>query len=154
AGVFSTFDSYVDTRYASDGVTPLGPPVTFTHTAMPGLETPRSRTWDVAYDHRLNKNWSIHLGGLDRQGAHELIVNPVLTSPTTGDVQLSSTGRSSYREAEVGFQFTLDAKADIKVNYARSWNRSDLNALTNYFDTVLKPVIGANQYAPSSTDVP
>jgi hypothetical protein len=32
--------------------------------------------------------------------------------------------------------------------------RSDLNALTNYFDSIMWPVIGANAYAPANADVP
>ena len=97
AGVFSDFGGFLDTRFASDGVTPLHPPVPFTYTVAPSLQTPRSHTSDVSYDHRLNKYWSIHVGGLDRQGNHELIVNPVLTG-TLGTVLLSSGGRSSYRQ--------------------------------------------------------
>jgi hypothetical protein len=42
----------------------------------------------------------------------------------------------------------------VNVTYARSSARGDLNALTNYFDTILQPIIGANAYAPTSTDVP
>jgi hypothetical protein len=52
AGTFDTFESALDTRFASDGVTPLGPAVRFAHRTAPDLETPRSRTWDLAYDHR------------------------------------------------------------------------------------------------------
>jgi carboxypeptidase family protein len=154
AGVFNAFGGYVDTRYASDGVTTLAPPVAFTYAAAPGLETPRSQTWNVAYDHQLNKYWAIHVGGLNRQGNHELIVNPVQTGTTTGTVLLTSSGRSSYREAEFGVHFTYASKADVNVSYARSADRSDLNALTNYFDTILNPVVGANAYGPASADVP
>jgi hypothetical protein len=153
AGVFNDFGGYLDTRYASDGVTPLGPPVPFTYAAAPGLETPRSLTWNVAYDHQLNKHWAIHLGGLDRQGNRELFVNPVQTG-TLGTVLLSSAGRSSYREAEVGVHFTHGPRVDVNATYTRSSDRADLNALTNYFGTILQPVIGANAYASAGTDVP
>jgi hypothetical protein len=40
------------------------------------------------------------------------------------------------------------------VSYARSVARADLNALTNYFSTILWPVVGANAYAAASGDVP
>ena len=42
----------------------------------------------------------------------------------------------------------------MNVSYARSAARGDLNALTNFFDTVLWPVIGANAYAPLAADAP
>src|SRR5262249_11463008 len=53
AGVFNQFENEIDTRYAADGVTPLAPPVLFTHAVAPNLATARSTTWDLAYDHRL-----------------------------------------------------------------------------------------------------
>ena len=40
------------------------------------------------------------------------------------------------------------------MSYARASARGDLNTLTNYFDAIMWPVIGANAYAPAATDVP
>ena len=153
AGTFDTFESALDTRFASDGVTPLGPAVRFAHRTAPDLETPRSRTWDLAYDHRLNPMWSLHFGVIDREGRHELILDPVQTA-SSAELRLSSTGRSSYREAEAGIHFTHGPGFDLNVSYARSAARGDLNAFTNYFDTVLWPVVGANAYGPSAADAP
>ena len=153
AGTFDGFESAIDTRFASDGVTPLGPAVRFAHVTMSDLETPRSRTWDLGYDHRVSPKWSLHAGVINRQGRHELILEPALTS-TGGELRLSSAGRSSYREAEVGVHFTHGPGFDVNVSYARSAARGDLNALTNYFDTVLWPVVGANAYAPLAADAP
>ena len=152
AGVFDDFENYVDTRFASDGVTALST-LLFRHVAAPNFETARSVTWDAAYDHRLTPSWALHLGVIDRTGAHEMVVNPVVTGPATGELQLNSTGRSNYREAEVGLHFTHPHGVDFNVSYIRSSSRADLNALTNYFDTLLWPIIGQNQYAPSN-DVP
>ena len=146
AGTFDQFASAVDTRYASDGVTPLGPSIQFVNTTA-NLETPRSRTWDIGYDHRLNKLWSLHVGAIDRQGSHELILDP-RQAGSSGQLVLSSTGRSSYRGLEIGVHFTRGSTADVNVSYARSEARADLNALTNNFDTILWPVVGANAYAP------
>src|SRR5205085_1585719 len=67
---------------------------------------------------------------------------------------LESTGRSTYREAEVGIHFTAGTRADINATYARSQARADLNAFTSFFDSVLAPVIGANQHAPARADAP
>jgi Carboxypeptidase regulatory-like domain/TonB dependent receptor len=152
AGVFDQFEDATDTRYAADGVTPLGPPLTFVRTTGT-LETPRSRTWDIAYEQRVNSHWSFHIAALDRQGSHELIVNPVVTG-TTAQLQLTSTGNSSYRGAEVNVHFSLNTKADLGATYARSSSHGDLNTLTNYLDLVMNPVVGQNAYAPSSADVP
>jgi hypothetical protein len=153
AGTFDAFESAIDTRYAADGVTPLAPGVPFMHVTSPDLETPRSRTWDVAYDYRLNPSWSVHAGVINRQGSHELILEP-LVGVSRAELRLSSTGRSRFQEADVGVHFTHGPGLDFNVSYARSAARGDLNAFTNYFDTVLWPVVGANAYAPLPSDAP
>ena len=152
AGAFTEFGDVVDRRFAADGVTPLGPPVTFVDTSAP-LKTPRSRTWDIALDHRLNKYWAIHLGILDRQDGEELVVNPIQMGDT-GQLLLTSTGRSSYWGAEASVHFTWGAHADVNASYIRSAAHADLNAMSNYFDAVMWPVFGANAYASAPTDTP
>jgi hypothetical protein len=152
AGVFGDFENYVDTRFAPDGLTPIST-MLFTHVAAPNLQTPRSVTWDAAYDHRLNASWALHAGVVNRTGAHELVVDPVSTGAATGELRLNSTGRSNYREADVGIHFTHSHGVDLNVSYIRSSSYADLNSLTNYFDTLLWPIIGKNQYA-ASNDVP
>lgn len=152
-GAFGQFENFIDARFAADGVTPLGPALHVAHVTTPDLQTPRSRTWDVGYDHRLSQMWSLHVGVIDREGDHELIVDPVRTG-TSGELRLSSGGRSRYREAEVGVHFTHGPRFDFNVSYVRSAARGDLNALSNYFDTVMWPVVGANAYAPLDSDAP
>jgi hypothetical protein len=152
AGAFTQFGDVIDQRFAADGVMPLGPAIDFVHTSA-ALQTPHSRTWDVSLDHRLNKYWAIHLDLLDRQDRDELIVNPVQTGDT-GQLLLSSTGRSSYWGAEASVHFTWGAHADVNVSYIRSAAHADLNALSNYFDAIMWPVFGTNAYAPAPTDTP
>jgi hypothetical protein len=152
AGAFDEFASSLETRFDGDGVTPLGPPVLFVNTTA-DLRTPRSRSWDVSYEQRLSNEWSLHLTGIDRQGSHELIVDPI-QGGTKGELLLSSTGRSSYRGIEVGVHFTRGSLADLNVSYSRSAARADLNALMNYFGPILSPVIGANAYGPAGADAP
>lgn len=153
AGLFEEYESYTDTRFGPDGVTPLGPPVAFRHTTMPNLKTSRSRTWDAAYDHRFNAHWALHLGVIDRRGANELIVEPV-TGAAGAALVLNSNGRSRYREAEIGVHFTAGTRADVNASYARSEAKADLNAFTAFFDSMLSPVVGANQFAPARADAP
>jgi len=153
AGTFDQFESGIDSRYATDGETLIAPPITFVHT-IAELETPRSRTLDLAFEYRMSKQWSLHVGGIDRDGSHELIVTPEQTGDTTSQWLLSSSGRSRYREVDVGVKFTHGTSADLNISYARSMARGDLNTLTNFFDAVMWPVIGANAYAPAASDVP
>ena len=151
AAAFDMFESAVDTRYAEDGVTPVGLPVRLVHRTGE-LATPRSATWDLAFDHRFSATWSMHASVLDRRGSDELIVQPT-RQPEEGALLLDSSGRSRYREAEVSVAYTRTA-ASVNVSYVRASARNDLNALTNYFDTILRPVIGANGYGPAYADVP
>ena len=74
AGAFEQYEAPLDTRFAADGVTPLGPPVLFSRVTSPDLRTSRSLTWDLAFDHRLNRIGRCTLGVIDRRGSHELLV--------------------------------------------------------------------------------
>jgi hypothetical protein len=153
AGAFQQFEQASDTRFATDGVTTLGPPILYEHVTAANLQTARSAAWDLAYDYRVNRVVSLHLSLLDRQGSHELIVNPVLTE-RGGEWLLSSTGRSSYRQEEVAIHVARGTRVDLSASYVHSSAHEDLNALVNFFDAVLEPVIGANAYAPAAADAP
>jgi hypothetical protein len=153
AGVFNEYETPTDTRYALDGVTPLAPPAAYHLATAPDLRTPRSATWDVAYDHRFNVRWAIHIASIIRHGSHELIVQPVAAGPAS-QLLLESDGRSDYREIEIGTHFTQGSFADANVSYVRSRAHSDLNAFTNFFDAVRSPVFGTDAYAPARSDAP
>jgi hypothetical protein len=152
AGVFTSFESPLDTRYAADGVTPVSSTV-FTRAIDPDLRTSRSSTWDVAYDQRLNSRWATRISAIDRMGSHELIIKPQLTG-TGAALVLDSVGRSRYREAEFSVHYTGSRGVDVNVSYVRSQARADTNAFTTYFDSVLRPVVGEDAYAPAKWDVP
>jgi hypothetical protein len=152
AGAFDMFGTVLDQRFAADGVTPLGPAVTFVHTTA-DLQTPRSRTWDIGLDQRFNKFWSVHAGLLNRDGRHELVVDPLQTG-TAGELRLTSDGRSTYFGAEAGVHFSYGDRADVNVTYTHSRARSDLSTLSNYFDTIMWPVFGRNAYAASPAEAP
>jgi len=151
AGAFDRFERFTETRFAADGLTPLATPVTFAHVIAPDLQTARSRTWDLSYDYRLNARWSVQLGALDRRGAHELVVDPMARA---GALAMSADGRSRYREVSGGVHFTHGPAADLNVTYARAAARSDMNAFSIYFDTMMWPIVSPNAYAPAAGDVP
>jgi hypothetical protein len=152
-GAFAMFPNVVDQRFQLNGTTPLGPAATFTP-AVEDLRTPRSRTWDLGFDYRFNAMWSLHAGMLDRQGRNELVVDPVLSSPTAGQLLLTASGKSSYLGGEIAMHFSAGDRADVNVSYTRSRARADLNTMANYFDTVMWPVLGRNEYAPAPSDAP
>ncbi len=153
AGAYEQFESPIDTRYGLDGVTPLGPPTVFRRMAAADLRTPRSHTWDLAYDQRFNPRWAVHVSAIDRRGSNELLIQPT-TVGGAAVLWMDSTGRSRYREAEFGMHYTGSRGIDLNVSYVYAQARADLNAFTVFFDNVLWPVVGRNEYAPARTDVP
>jgi len=152
AGAFASFENSIDTRFPVDA--PPGPSVIVTHTTMPELQTPASRTWDAVFEYRLNDRWTLHTGVLNREGRHELVVTPVVVGDTLVETRLSSDGRSSYRDVEVGAHYTRGTVADVEMTYTHSRSAGDLNTLASSFDSVLAPIIGENVYATLATDIP
>ena len=74
-GAFPQLADVADTSYAADGVTPLGPPVVFTHKLGADLQTPRSSTWNLGYEHRVTPWASLRANFLQREGRHELVLD-------------------------------------------------------------------------------
>src|SRR5262245_66088297 len=101
----------------------------------------------------MNPRWSVHVGAVDSQGSHELLVDPI-AGATISELRLHSDGRSAYREVELGVHFTRGTLLDLNASYVRSYARADLNAFTTFFDSVLWPVVGENQYGPARADSP
>ncbi len=151
AGAFDQYESALDTRFTDSGL--ARPAAQFVHTKSPDLRTSRSLTWDLAWDHRFDDHWAVHVASIDRDGRHELLVTPVVSS-TGAQLRLVSDGRSRYREAEFGLHYTLGTRVDLNATYVRSQARSDTNAFTNYFDSVQWPIVGENSYAPARADAP
>jgi hypothetical protein len=151
AGAFTSFESAIDTRFPVSGA--AGESVPISQSVAPVLETPTSQTWDLGVDYRWSQHWMFHVGTLNREGRHELIVSPLVTASSV-ERQLSSDGRSRYRDVEVSAHYTRGATVDVEATYTRARSEGDLNTLTGSFDSVLAPIIGENAYAPLSTDVP
>jgi hypothetical protein len=152
AGAFRQFESVVDTRFAADG-TPLGPAVTLARETGAELRTPRSATWDLAFEHAFGAGWSMRAGWLDRRGSGTLVLTSRVDGPAPA-ILLDSSGRSRYREVDVGLRYRRPLAADLDVSYIRSQTRANLNAFSEFFDLMLRPVVGANAYAPAHADVP
>jgi hypothetical protein len=154
AAAFDHFESWTDTRY--DRVGAPASTTDFSLQTADRLRTARSATWNVAYDHRLSRSWSVHAGLLDRHGTRELVVNPVVPAATAarGVILLTSDGQSRYREGEIGVDYTHRRLGDIHATYVRSLAKGDLNSFTPFFGAVMSPIVGVNAYARLSSDVP
>ena len=155
AGAFGQLDASTDLRYAADGITPLGPPVFYPHVTSPDLAVARSATWNLQYDQQLTRSLSFRAAALNRRGSNELIVNPVVAAPgSPAALLLSSSGRSAYAEGEATLRYAPSRQFEVSGTYVRSSAKADLNAYTAFFDNIRWPVIGQDQYAPTSSSVP
>ncbi len=152
AGVFEQYEAPLDTRYRADGLT-VASSMPQRHVSSPDLRTARSFTWDVAFDHRFNARWATHLSTIDRRGRRELLLNRSIVDGGAV-VLLDSNGRSQYREIEAGVHYTGPRGIDINASYTRSLARSDLNAYTFFYDSIINPVVAENGYGPARTEVP
>ena len=84
-----------------------------------------------------------------------VIIDPMTGAPGEPSVfRLSSAGRSQYREIEFGAHFTGRHGIDVNASYVRSQAKADLNSFTSFYDAVLWPIVGINQYTIARTDAP
>lgn len=150
---FGQYETFTDTRFAENGVTPLGPPVTFVHVTDPRLRTARAATWDVTYEYRWKPSFSLHASYLDRQGSNELMLDAVRDG-NRGELRMLSYGRSTYRSLEAGLHVSHPSRFDVTASYARSLAEGDLNSFATYFDALLWPVVPPHGDGALATDVP
>lgn len=150
-GAFDSMEMRAILPFAPDGVTPLGAPVVFTNMTS-RLQTPRAVVGNVEYDQQFGSRVLFKANLLHRRGSDEFIVNPVLT-PIPALV-LSSTGRSEHWEGEMTVKYKPTPRTDVTVSYVRSHSNADVNSFDTYFGNFRNPVIVADQYSLTSTDVP
>jgi len=149
-GAFTQYNVQTVTRRAGNG-TLLGNPVTFAHVVDGELRTPESQVQTVAWDQRFGRLFFFKTAYLHRSGSHAYVVNP---DPARGVLALGSTGDSKYWEIETTGRFLASEYRDISVSYVRSHSTRDLNDYDQFFGNFRNPIIRANEYSLSPTDVP
>ena len=151
-GAFGSFEPATVTRFAGDGLTPLGPPVTFVHVSSP-LQVPRSVIWNVEYDQRVGAHLLFKVNYLRRQGTAETLVEPI-ESGAVGELRLNSRGTSRYAETEVTVRYGADEERRLTVSYVHSTSAADSNAFDLFYGNIRNPIVRPGQYAPAPVDVP
>ena len=43
---------------------------------------------------------------------------------------------------------------DVSATYIHAWARENLNAFTNFYGSLMQPIVGRDEYAPASAEVP
>jgi hypothetical protein len=153
-GAYGGLTALVETAYAADGQTVVGTPITYTRVLAPDPKTPRSRTWNIGYEHRLTPWLSLRANHLERSGSHELVLD-TSSSGAVGAITLSTTGTSKYRDTEVGAHFKRGTKMDLDLSYTRASSKANLNdAYGYYLNLTANPIVRADAYGPTDTDTP
>jgi Carboxypeptidase regulatory-like domain/TonB dependent receptor len=148
-GAFPSYAPRTVSRLQSNG-DPLGVPVTLVNRLDGNLQTPEALVGNVEWDQRFGRRVLLKLAFLGRTGAHEYIVAP---DSAAGELRLSSTGSSKYRELEVTTRYLGGERKDLTVSYVWSKGTADLNNADQFYGNLRNPIVRANEYNLIPTDV-
>jgi hypothetical protein len=146
---FPDFESRVVSRFGPDG-TALGAAIAFANVIDGSLRTPEANVGNVEWNQRFGRRVLIKLAFLRRAGSHEYVLTP---DPAQGELLLSSTGASRYRELEATTRYLGGDRRDLTFSYVWSRGTADLNNYDLFYGNFRNPIIRANENSYSSTDV-
>lgn len=148
-GAFEQFESRHVTRFAPDGR--IVSSTDFSNVASSDLSTPEAVTGNIEWNQRFGRRVLLKANYLRRHGSHEYLLDP---QPSLGDIHLTSTGRSRYWEVELTGRYLGSERRDVTVSYVRSRSQFDLNNYDQFYGNIRNPLVRANEYNLSPTDVP
>ena len=105
---------------------------------------------NVEWNQRFGRRLLVKLGFLHRVGSHEYILIP---DPAAGQLQLSSTGESRYRELEATTRYLGGVRRDFTVSYVWARGTADLNNYDQFYGNFRNPLVRANENSYLPTDV-
>jgi len=146
---FTSFEPRTVTRFAADGSLLVGP-VTLAHRLDGSLRTPEAYVGNVEWDQRFGRRVLVKLAALNRTGSHEHILIP---NAAAGELVLSSTGSSRYRELETTVRYMGGERRDLTLSYVVAKGTADLNNYDQFYGNFRNPIIRANEHSLISTDV-
>ena len=165
---FARYPSRTVTRYAADGVTEIDSthffnvlvdtapvePLDFRRRPTDAGFVPENLRWNIQLDQIVTPWLNLRANLTASRTNHIYVVNPELDFRGRSGIVLRSAGQATYRALELTARFRLPNKDEIFVSYVRSRARGDLNDFNSYFGDFGQPLIRANQYSNSPTDVP
>jgi len=146
---FPSYESRVIARFLPDG-SGVGPPLTFRNVLAADLHTPEAYVGNVEWNQRFGRRSLVKLAFLRRRGVHEFILTP---DGQSGEVRLSNAGTSRYRELEATVRYLGGESRDITGSYVLAKGMADLNTYDQFYGNFRNPILRANQYSLSPTDV-
>jgi hypothetical protein len=145
---FPMFEPRVVSRFGPGGQA-LGPPVAFAN-VIGDLHTPEADVGNVEWNQRFGRRLLFKLGFLRRAGSHEYILLP---EPELGQIRLTSTGTSRYRELEATTRYLGGVRRDLTFSYVWARGTADLNNYDQFYGNFRNPLVRENQNSYSPTDV-
>ena len=146
---FPTFESRTVSRFGPDGAA-LGPVVSLANVISGDLRTPEADIGNVEWNQRFGRRLLFKLAFLHRVGSHEYILTP---DPAQGELRLSSTGASRYRELEATTRYLGGDRRDLTLSYVWARGTADLNNYDQFYGNFRNPLVRANENSYSPTDV-
>jgi hypothetical protein len=114
------------------------------------LTTPEAHVGNVEWDQRFGRRVLFKVAFLHREGSHEYVVRP---APETGELRLSSTGTSRYRELETTARYLGGERRDLTLSYVLAHGTADLNNYDQFYGNFRNPIVRANEHNLTPTDV-
>jgi len=155
-GTFLSYPAQTVTRFAADGTTILGSPITFVHsvgTPDGRLRVPYSLAWDFQVDRDIGHGLMFRFGYEQRETHRDFLVEPIET-PGSTTLRLLNSGRQTYREFQWTLRWQRSQHTTVYASYVRSRATGDLNVFDQYFGNYPDPIIRPNQYGPLPHDAP
>ena len=148
-GAFTSYEPSVVARFLPDGA-PAGPAVTLRPVNDASLRTPEAYVGNVEWDQRFGRRTLFKLAFLRRGVDHEYLVLP---NRSAGEIRLSSTGASAYRELEATTRYLGGERRDLTLSYVWARGTADLNGYDQFFGNFRNPIVRANENNLIPTDV-
>jgi hypothetical protein len=152
-GTFEQLQQRVVTRFAGDGVTPVGSPLTFEN-RLSEVENPRNLAFNLELSRDLGHGLLLRLGYLQREGRDEYIVEPFADLNGIPTLLLASRGRSRYREFQATANYHFREDNFLNISYVHSESAGDLNNFQEFFSNFENPIIRQNASSRLQFDVP
>jgi Carboxypeptidase regulatory-like domain/TonB dependent receptor/TonB-dependent Receptor Plug Domain len=156
--IFPSFPAQIITQFASDGITPLQGPTTYTHiiaTSNGAFSLPYSLGATLQFDWQLHQNLLLRLGYEHREGYREFYLNPVAaTALQPAQLQLLNSGKQAYDEFLTMLRWKPTERVSVVASYVRSRAFGELNDYNQFFGNNPYPLIRPNQYGPLPNDAP
>jgi hypothetical protein len=154
--IFPGYPAQTIRRFADDGMTIIGGPLTYDHVIAARdhqLRVPYSLGWKLQLDREVKRGLLLRLGYEQREGYRDFYVSPIQANGLA-QLQLLNTGKQRYQEFLSMIRWQPGERATINVSYVHSGTSGELNDYNQFFGNFPQPLIRENQFGRLPSDAP